>query len=228
MKVLLLGDTHGFGHVADSHIEYAKTIEDLGAIIQLGDFAFNFHQSFLDRWADAPCPVYFLRGNHDNTAWLRNHNQGSLTWMGSIEVAENLYWMPDGSVHLFGETVVGVLGGAVSIDRKSRIEGESWWSDETVTPMVADKLATEGGHIDVLLSHDAPGTPDAIGELIAGYKDDIASTANRDLLAAVVDVVKPKAVFHGHYHYRYTEEHMGAQVTGLADEGEDARIIVEW
>jgi DNA repair exonuclease SbcCD nuclease subunit len=100
--------------------------------------------------------IYGIRGNHDNPHWFD----------GGIDMT-NLKLLPDYTfLTLEGKGILGV-GGAVSIDRKPRInENESnirygsdkrcWWPGEKFV-LDEDKLKDlDPGTVDIVVTHTAP------------------------------------------------------------------------
>lgn len=114
-------------------------------------------------------------------------------------------WVVDGRTFMS-------LGGANSIDKDSRVEWLTWWAAESIT--LGDVYrAVEGGHADVMLTHECPAGVDLFGshrDSDAGWSPDAVRYANssREMMRQVVDSVKPDLLMHGHYHRmvdRYTE-----------------------
>jgi Icc-related predicted phosphoesterase len=96
------------------------------------------------------------------------------------------------------------LGGANSIDYKGRVEGLSWWREESIT--LGDVYKTvQGGPVDIFFSHDAPlgveieysNKSDGMGW---GSEAIIYSNEGRASLRHAVDGVMPNILFHGHHH----------------------------
>ncbi len=235
VKVAFVGDTHGQIRDAQFAVDFANR-EGADLIIQLGDFGYDFSTDFMKQWVLANMPVYFLRGNHDSTGWIRSRNGNRLTVDpksdgGPVEVADNVHYLPDGARLKIGDSRVAVLGGAVSIDRHMRVDGVSWWHDETTSMQaVADlvnvnvfaHMQTAPESVDVMLCHDCPTGPKQLDAHLDGYKSDPASDGNRKLLRHAFDHLKPSQVWHGHFHYRYKEECDGATFHGLGMSGPDA------
>ena len=104
------------------------------------------------------------------------------------------------------------LGGANSIDKDNRVEWLTWWSAESITLGDAYR-AVEGGHADVMVTHECPAGVELFGthrDSDAGWSPDAVHYANgsREMMRQVVDSVKPNLLMHGHYHRvvdRYTE-----------------------
>ncbi|MFA6159154.1 MAG: metallophosphoesterase, partial [Candidatus Paceibacterota bacterium] len=165
MRLLAVGDLHGNVGDAERAIQHAV---DLGVdeIVQVGDWGFlwpgqdnvmHLHLS-LKR---AGVHMRFIDGNHDQHPLLRQ------LLPEERNVSSHLTYMHRGSTHVYGDgTAVGFLGGAPSIDRRHRIEGVSWWPEETIEQDDVDRLLSSveslGHGISVLFPHDAPGLPDDI------------------------------------------------------------------
>src|SRR5690606_23023667 len=99
------------------------------------------------------------------------------------------------------------LGGAASVDRAWRTDGRDWWVDELITDeQVA--AAQAGGRADIMLTHESPaGNPvravrDVLQDNPHGYPREALkeSTASRERVSAVWDVVMPDLLLHGHMH----------------------------
>lgn len=208
-KVMLVGDTHANVRWANNVCLAAEKAE-VDLIIQLGDFGFVFEKDFLDEWAKAYCPVWFLRGNHDDTEWIKHRTPNNrLYGPEPVNVAKNLWYLPDGCSFTLGATSFRVLGGAYSIDRRYRTEYVSWWRDETLTQegMFA---AYEGGFVDVVLAHDAPQGIPALEKYLQSfdlpYKMDYDSLQSRKAHSFAMQGIEPSLYFHGHYHFPYEDK----------------------
>jgi predicted phosphodiesterase len=220
VQVLLVGDTHGIEADARAAIEAAE-LREVDYIVQLGDFAYGFDPKFMELWEFAPCPVYFLRGNHDDVGVLK-HLAGSLVGPDPVEVWENVHYLPDGcTVHL-GGSKVAVLGGAVSIDRANRVEDVSWWREECTRADAVIELITNHHQADVLLTHDAPEGIPAVQRRIGGFPAYPETQVNRRLLREAFDHLRPAMLAHGHYHFAYDAHWHGALTYGLSFRGADA------
>lgn len=183
-------------------------------IVHLGDFAFRFQQHFLDE-LEATCArqgvrILFLRGNHDSTEFLRGLG-GELAAPGDPycdprPVTPHIAYLPDGMRLRIGDKTALVLGGAGSIDRGHRERDVSWWGDERLDLEVA-RAAIAAGPADIVLSHDAPAGVDLhLDPSFAAYFETSSPGVtqwceeHRELLGAVVEIVRPRLVVHGHHH----------------------------
>lgn len=114
------------------------------------------------------------------------------------------------------------LGGAYSLDQVYRSPYVSWWPQETISVAEATKCVADGP-VDVMFTHDCPAGIDMPFHFSLPEHVERAADQHRDLLRGVVDDVKPKVLYHGHYHRRYDDvlegEDYRTQVHGLGMDG---------
>ena len=220
--VYIVGDVHGkweelFARINDYEIKdcYLICVGDLGIgfkvshtkEIRMLEIANTF---FTTR------DIQFLsiRGNHDNPNYFD----------GSIKLS-NFGLLPDYHVEFINDEKFLFVGGAISIDRKIRQEGVSYWNDEAF--VLKPDFAVE---CDVLITHSAPSW------LGSFTKDGILGWCNRDQylwrdcvkereeLATLFELAKPKKSFCGHFHTSLTQEHNGC-VSKILDELEIVELL---
>lgn len=217
----LAGDWHGNGRYGRRALEYAID-RQANVVLHMGDFGIMGADLTIQRYLESLSVVldaheidlYFLDGNHEDHPQLAEYPYAE---DGTQVLAKRIFHLPRGFRWQWGDVKFLALGGAHSVDRQSRTPGYSWWPEETVTAEQASKVMQDG-EADVMLTHDAPA-----GWTIPGLGDDRywpeaeIRTANlhRDLLALVAQTVKPRHLFHGHYHSRYTMD--GAPVSSSFD-----------
>lgn len=172
-RVGLLGDLHG----DVQHLLLAMRsmwARDVDVLFALGDVGLvwpgeNWNRA-LDkvarRLAAQGMTLYFLDGNHD---WHAKINEFPLDDDGLRRPRPNILFAPRGyRTTLSSGRTLAVLGGANSIDRDYRVEGESWWPSESITE---DDLSALGGeHADILLGHEAPLDIPQLDHLLAVQK----------------------------------------------------------
>jgi hypothetical protein len=214
---LLLGDTHNDLDFAESAAKLAR--EHSAEIIQLGDWGFIWPGTTqLDELSDMlvglGVTMRFIDGNHDVHPTLKKIC--GRVRRGAVVIAPNVIYQPRGSVH---EDTDGTrflfCGGAPSIDRASRVEGESWWPEETITDAEFKLAESAKGPIHVLVTHDAPDFPPGFsGKGSPGYQRD--QLRSMKLVDALIKKHRPTRHIHGHWHARYDRRHAkGTIVTGL-------------
>ena len=220
-KVLIVGDTHGDATFVANINNEAKRF-GVDTVVQLGDFGYNFDKNVVASIAawlarDESHRWIWLDGNHDHHDFLKEVvvpsgdrsaliNMGGLEWGTRMTFPDRMFYAPRGSVAQIGNKTCMFLGGAFSIDRNQRKLGQSWWLDETIGFADVDRAIVNGtlNDVDVMFCHDTPPTLFIESKLqAAGYKSDGDSAENRRRLGLAVSSVRPKDLYHGHYHWRY-------------------------
>lgn len=216
MRLLLVGDTHGndrfFAQMCKLAVE-----RQCDRIIQLGDFGYWEHYTEGKRYlkwcerqlAEKNLTCYWLDGNHENHPLLwGTYGPGGPQHRpdrdGFWRIREGLYYMPRGHRWVWDDVSFLAVGGAASVDKEYRKEGKSWWATELITPGDVE-VASAGGKVDVLFSHDVPEGVE-IPSLYGQEKNKFPiSRANREVLLEVVKATCPYFLAHGHYHDRYSD-----------------------
>lgn len=246
-RIVVAGDVHGSLAWLTALAGHAQAA-GASVILQLGDFGYWEHTEKGARWleqaeamlAAAGVSVLFVDGNHENHPLLwERYPPGE---HGLARVREHLAYAPRGARWTWHGVRFLAAGGAWSSDQGLRRMAErrtgraAWWPEEELTDADVARCVA-GGQVDVVVAHDSPAAVDLRGILgppPPAVQRRIAAAAakgeqwrypgqpNRERLQTVVDAVAPLAVWHGHYHVRYTAEHgNGAArpyvVEGLAD-----------
>lgn len=227
--LMLVGDWHGNDVWAGRVIAHAAD-RGIDTILQLGDFGYWLDGRDTDRYLAgvdeelraAGIRLFWIDGNHED------HTRRA-DWLDTAK-HPNLRYLPRGfRWRWWGKTWMSV-GGALSVDKRYRVEGESWWPGEELTDQDVDHAAREGT-VDVIVSHDCPRGvdipgvgPDTKGGVRGNWPADILLGAqlHRDKLAAICRSTRPSRLFHGHYHIPYTAtvdfDGHATTVIGLADD----------
>jgi predicted phosphodiesterase len=224
-EILIAGDWHGNLGFAERVLEvaYRKGIE---TVYQLGDFGFVWPGKDADLKTLNRTLIrfnqhlFFVDGNHEDFGKLLSiplTREG-----GTRQVASRINHLPRGYRWQAGGLKWLALGGATSLDRSRRLEGSSWWPEEELTLGEAYR-ASEGGKVDIMLTHDAPDGVDipGLGEYTWPENELIRAENHREKISAVVDAVAPEVLFHGHFHRMYTDmrEKSATFVIGLDCDG---------
>lgn len=97
---------------------------------------------------------------------------------------------PDGRTVLF-------MGGADSIDKKSRILGVDWFKEELITQKDLDSITVpDNTKIDIVISHTCPMEFHPLGDRKSYYNND----PSRYALSYILETYKPKLWYFGHWH----------------------------
>jgi predicted phosphodiesterase len=176
------------------------------------DHATRRHEGAGDfpRWLaerrSAPRPTVFIKGNHEDFAWLDSQP--------SREILPGLHYLPNGQTFTLmardeSLTVGGVGGcyGPADFDRPSRkLEGSA------KRHYTRDEVQMLGGRakLDIVLTHDAPaGVQFSSHRRGDGYVSEAAGLD--DLLART----RPRICFFGHHHTRIAFEVARVHCIGL-------------
>lgn len=216
--IAIAGDWHGnlrwaLDRINDAHVAGATTI------VHLGDFGYwvldpatrKYLTRVEKRLAELDMHLLFVDGNHEDHDRLAALPLDPVT--GLRPVSERVSHLPRGHRWTWqdedGRSWTWLaLGGAVSVDRHHRRIGKSWWPGEMLTE--ADvALAVGGGVVDVVVSHDVPArvsVPNIARKL--GWPTDVMVDvdSHRRLLLSACEVLRPRQLWHGHYHCRYDEQ----------------------
>jgi hypothetical protein len=130
-------------------------------------------------------------------------------------IAPNVIYQPRGSVHEDEDgTRFLFLGGAPSIDRDGRVEGESWWPEETITDAEHKRALSAKGPVHVLVTHDAPAFPPGFSPKGSpGYQRDQNRSMKR--IDALIKRHRPPLLVHGHWHTRATTQRGTTRIEAL-------------
>ena len=204
--VYILGDSHG------KYDQLFRNLDDFNIqdciIIHVGDGGEGFIEKnkqlrqfdlLNDRFKKRNIEYISIRGNHSDPKYFD----------GSIKLS-NFRLLPDYHVEFINDEKFLFVGGAVSIDRKIRKQNFSYWEDELF--VLKPEFAVP---CDVLITHSAPFW---LGEFtkngILGWceKDEYLwrdCVKERDELATLFELAKPKKAYVGHFHTSLTQKHNG-------------------
>ena len=211
-KIGLIGDIHGdLGHL----LTVLRTFRhrDIDTIIQLGDLGLVWrHAGWLRNLSKLnrtlvrlDQTLYWLDGNHEDHPRLAK-------WPVS---PDGIRWIRNSIGHLprgFRTTLssgksLAVLGGANSIDANYRVQGISWWPEESITDADLERLGNQPA--DILLGHDAPlqvRSLDSQLNPMAWTEHEVRyANAGRAMFHRAFLQVKPALSVSGHYHCHVNE-----------------------
>jgi hypothetical protein len=231
-RIGLLGDTHGNANVVLAALRNFFAA-DVMQIIQVGDFGFwpgKHGVAFLTYvntlLAKNNQTLYVIPGNHEDYTQIRFFMEREDGW---LEAKSHILVAPRGFRWEWDGVSFVALGGAPSVDRGWRVHEQRrtgypiWWAEEAITGEDMEKTMA-GGRADVMVAHDAPLGVPQIEKRIANnphgfWEADLEyALQGRVDMAAVVDVVRPKLFFHGHYHFKVDDKlEIFNEDTGLDD-----------
>lgn len=226
--ILLLGDIHGNFNFLKNQIS-SKQISDC-TIIQVGDFGIGFTYEDNDTQTlqnldvflkDNNITMYVIRGNHDNPYFFNGNH-----------MYENLKLLKDWTtLELEGYNFL-FIGGAISVDRISRIRENSsnirygsrkrcYWDNEGIEYRVGYGRTLE--NIDIVVSHTSPdwcfpNNKLGFGKFVEDWTKydknltvDLMTERNQmsNIFLDLYENNKIKKHFYGHFHSSKLENHDG-------------------
>lgn len=140
-RIFVTGDTHGLWDVEKFEPENFPIYEDLTKedyMIVLGDMGVcwdgcNEDKLVREKYKEYPWTTLFIDGNHENFDLLEKYPVEE--WHGGQvhKISDSIIHLMRGQVFELNGKKYFTFGGARSIDRQFRKEGESWWRQEMPT-----------------------------------------------------------------------------------------------
>lgn len=161
--ICITGDTHGYYHefmnrLAPLHLTAQDTI------IVTGDFGFIHntprHADAVKRLLCEDFTICFTDGNHENFDLLETFPEEE--WNGGKihRIGENILHLMRGQHFTIEGKTFFTMGGAYSMDKALRVEGETWWKQELPSPeeyrTASATLENCGFKVDYVITHTVP------------------------------------------------------------------------
>lgn len=206
MSILYVGDIHGQLPAIIAIDRFALEM-GVDAVFQVGDFGLGWPgDDPLVPWfkkrarQGRPGPVWYTcGGNHDNwQKWLAKAAEHPAEDPLVPLVPGCVYVRRGARVEIQG-VWHAVLGGAESIDRHLRVEGKSWWPDET--PSYEDFqrfLDNINAGVDVVVTHDAPLETSTFDH--GDRENQTTPRTLQRLLGFIEPERRPRRWYFGHHH----------------------------
>jgi Icc-related predicted phosphoesterase len=232
------GDWHGNTEWAMNALRKFAA-RDIHTVLHVGDFGIwpgesgaNYIRKVQKIAAQLDITLYVTPGNHEDYVRIE---ATEIAADGFQHYRENILLAPRGHRwEWHGRSFVS-LGGANSIDREHRSVGINWWPEEQIS--LGDVYRSiEGGHADIMITHEAPRGVQVLrhGESDHGWSGAGLAYArlSSDVIRQAVDHIKPDILFHGHYHWFHDThatlydglDHYTTQVIGLDKDENDNNI----
>jgi len=196
MNIIATGDIHASFKYLNALINKYKHKLDL--VLCCGDFGYwpnmdNEHEKIKTHGI----PVLFCDGNHEDH-W-------ALKALKNNEIAPNVFYMPRGTTYKLkdGRTIM-FMGGAFSIDWRSRRVGVDWFPAEEVITQT-DMMNLPDIKVDIIVSHTCPGE---LYEAMISYYSGKDLEPSNYALSELWKIYKPDLWFFGHWH-QYKEGNLG-------------------
>lgn len=203
--ILITGDMHSEG---DGQLFVTKNFDN-PILIVCGDFGYiwsgdyeeNMELDSLNNYYN--CTILFIDGNHENFNLINKYPVKY--WNGGWvhEIRPNILHLMRGEVFQIEGKTFAVMGGAESVDKVMRIEGESWWKDEIPNigewASLISNLDVIDWKVDYFLSHTAPTSI---------VKEMFGKNSKEEAVTQMLEKVRKKVVvkynwYFGHMHKKW-------------------------
>jgi UDP-2,3-diacylglucosamine pyrophosphatase LpxH len=207
--LIFIGDVHGrFPELRDRLLRFGMERQTL---IQVGDFGVGFrplHEEMRELAAldaslgEAGNTLYVIRGNHDNPAYFVTSSPLNLPHITFLE---------DYSLLEIDGRKLLLAGGAISIDRRVRREGVSYWRDEGFRLDLRRLEQLDLADLWAVVTHTAPTfvEPRELSDLVRYYLEsdpELLQELREErqavdrLYEAVTARSRPEYWLYGHFH----------------------------
>lgn len=238
-RIGILGDTHSNTNWVVNYALGRFQRENIRNIVQVGDFGIwpgEYGGRFVKRvnieLEKNDQDLWVTPGNHDDYDRIETLLEDPDGW---LILAPRIRVAPRGHRWSWENRTFVSLGGAPSVDRTWRLKSmginplvakavgtdfvnisavkplkRSWWPQEFITDEDVRRVA-EGGHADVMITHDAPNGIETISRRIAGNPfsfqpwDLEYADRGRVQMDKAFRAVAPSVFLHGHYHFHVDE-----------------------
>lgn len=243
MRILVSGDSHGdYYHIVNCCV-WANDL-DCDLIVQVGDFGYIWTKGIHDPMESLVAvneilteydqKLFFLDGNHEDFTAISDitgvdFKTGENT-SKPINVFDRITYLPRASRWEWDGVSFLAVGGAISIDRRSRTRYVTYWPEEATTDGDVER-SLAGSPVDVVFAHDAPFNTQVLNEHLIHNGWNLSNNLQRDcdhnriLMSEIRIGLNPKLWVHGHYHFAYTDKVSDTKIIGLDCNGRGRRAI---
>lgn len=157
--------------------------------------------------AKLPITLLCIHGNHERRPESLPYYDEQ-EWHGGNVYAEerypNILFAKDGEVYDLNGRKAIAIGGAYSIDKARRIEGQSWWADEQPSPAIKARVEKAldllNWQIDIVLSHTTPLKYEPVEVFFPGIDQSKVDKSTEEWLGSIEDRLEYRKWYCGHYH----------------------------
>lgn len=209
MAIYVTGDTHRnidtlkLGLFADKNSQLTK--DDY--VIICGDFGGVWAERTLEDdlkiFENLPFTVLFVDGNHENF-WLLNSYPVTEWHGGKVHIIKpDIIHLMRGQVFELEGNTIFTFGGATSVDKAFRVEGESWWAEEMPSHEELEEaianLKRYNNKVDYIITHSC-GERALMYPPLRDRGRKFGLYPENHMLSYFEDIVDYKHWYIGHYH----------------------------
>lgn len=206
--ILCTGDIHGSLRRI-RRLDKRISLDENDYVIVAGDFGMTWTEEYTE-WLNRYCKsidftILFVDGNHENYSSLYSYPVSSYCGGSVRKLNEHCYQLMRGEVYTIQGKTIFTFGGARSVDKESRVVGESWWMQEMPTleeiSHGRENLMANLDKINYVITHDCPYS--MIVKLTSFYFEDEKYPLRGffdEALSELVDKPNFKKWIFGHMH----------------------------
>ena len=211
--IYLTGDTHrDFDRIFDFCADNDTTTDDV--LIILGDAGINYFLNDRDYELKKELSTFLevtllcIHGNHEERPFMID-SYVEKEWRGGVVYYEeefpNLLFAKDGEIYDLDGRKAIAIGGAYSVDKYWRLEGNSPWfpteqPSEEIMGDVERVLDRVGWKVDAVLSHTAPLKYEPTEEFLSFVEQETVDKTTEEWLDTIEDRLDYERWYCGHYH----------------------------
>ncbi len=206
-KMYITGDTHGITsfYKLTMFDELHKELTREDFVVIAGDCGVVWSESTLQSrvslYQSLKFTVLFVDGNHENFDLLEKYPVE--IWNGGKvhKISENVIHLMRGQVFEIDGRKIFTFGGAESIDKEYRVDGETWWAREMPNESEFEEgmcnIEKCGGEVDYVITHTIDQNTVQFTSLVARNR----RTAFVNLKLNCIDqMLKYQHWYFGHFH----------------------------
>lgn len=166
--ILVTGDTHGqidWEKLNTRNFPFQKNMTKDDYLIILGDAGICWDggkqdKYIQDKYNKRNFTTLFIDGNHENHDLLNSYPVE--TWSGGKihRISDSIIHLMRGQVFNIDGKKIFTIGGAVSVDKKYRTKGKTWWAEEVPSKQELNEATSNldkcDESVDYILTHSAP------------------------------------------------------------------------
>lgn len=166
--IFVTGDTHRLMDIKklnEDNFQEQSFLTRNDYLIIAGDFGAVWTGTLkddeaLDYYANKNFTTLFVGGNHENYDALEKYPIEKWNGGNIRRIRDNIFYLMNGQVFEIDGYRFFVMGGATSVDKIFRTEGESWWAQEEPEQDEYEEafrnLASVGNNVDFIITHTIP------------------------------------------------------------------------
>ncbi|HNS42165.1 MAG TPA: metallophosphoesterase family protein [Taishania sp.] len=204
----VISDIHG--NLSSLEKSLSKCPTQCEQIFLLGDIGFGFEEFDVKGYYELI--TFYNRKGKMITAIQGNHDNAEA--MSSVEVTT----LDGPEVYVYNGKFFLLIPGALSYDKKLRVEGVSWWRNEEMNHAHCNETfdLIVNYNFDYILSHDAP-----LSKYLDFFSQTLPSATNtmlNGILTKLSEKNKKSTWIHGHLHQSYFEQVNNVNLIGVAED----------